>query len=527
MTDRHLLIARWGVYPLWLVLTVTVFFRAPIPIDETRYLSVAWEMWLRGDFLVPHLNGASYSHKPPLLFWLMQAGWAVFGVNDWWPRLVGPLAALANLVLLRRLAQALWPERRGVAGLAPWILISTLLWTLFASSTMFDVLLTDCVLLVLLGVLAAARGGGWQAWGLAGLGLGLGILAKGPVVLLHVLPTALAVGFWADRRRPTYSNWSLGVIGAVLVGAALALSWAIPAAQAGGEEYGRAILWHQTADRTVGTKIHTRSPFWYLLFLPLFLLPWGYAPRFWRNLRAMRLGEDAGARFCLVWFGATFVVFSAVPSKQIHYLLPAMPAFALFAARVWDESAQMRSRYSEMVIPGLLLAVGVFLLAMPTIPGLAKWSWVRALQSDWGASVLLIAGGLGFWTWRRQRLSPFAASAALVLSVAVGFVCFFRDNGAAYDLSPTARQVKNFADTGVPCAYVGNYQGQLNFLGKLTRPLPVIPAERAKAWAAEHPDGYLVSLENQPPGGEFLVQGHREYWLVVRRADRAGEIKAL
>ncbi|WP_256360578.1 ArnT family glycosyltransferase [Methylomonas koyamae] len=75
-------------------------------------------MWLRGDFLVPYLNGHTYSHKPPLLFWLIQAGWGVFGVNDWWPRLVGPLAALVNLLLVRRLAAMLWPGQADVAGLA-------------------------------------------------------------------------------------------------------------------------------------------------------------------------------------------------------------------------------------------------------------------------------------------------------------------------------------------------------------------------------------------------------------------------
>ena len=37
-----------------LVLTGVAFVSRPMtPIDETRYISVAWEMWLRGDFLVP------------------------------------------------------------------------------------------------------------------------------------------------------------------------------------------------------------------------------------------------------------------------------------------------------------------------------------------------------------------------------------------------------------------------------------------------------------------------------------------
>lgn len=59
-----------------------------LPVDETRYLSVAWEMWLRHEWLVPHLNGALYTDKPPLLFWLVHLGWAVAGVNDVWPRAV-------------------------------------------------------------------------------------------------------------------------------------------------------------------------------------------------------------------------------------------------------------------------------------------------------------------------------------------------------------------------------------------------------------------------------------------------------
>lgn len=60
---------------LWLVLlAVSLATRPLMPIDETRYASVAWEMWLRGDFLVPYLNGVPYSHKPPLLFWLFHLG---------------------------------------------------------------------------------------------------------------------------------------------------------------------------------------------------------------------------------------------------------------------------------------------------------------------------------------------------------------------------------------------------------------------------------------------------------------------
>ena len=58
-----------------------ILLRPATPVDETRYLAVAWEMVTRGEHLVPHLNGAVYGHKPPLLFWLMDAVWAVTGVS--------------------------------------------------------------------------------------------------------------------------------------------------------------------------------------------------------------------------------------------------------------------------------------------------------------------------------------------------------------------------------------------------------------------------------------------------------------
>ncbi|MBI2235329.1 MAG: glycosyltransferase family 39 protein, partial [Micavibrio aeruginosavorus] len=49
-----------------------VLLRPLLPIDETRYVTVAWEMFLRHDPLAPlTVNGTPYHHKPPLLFWLI------------------------------------------------------------------------------------------------------------------------------------------------------------------------------------------------------------------------------------------------------------------------------------------------------------------------------------------------------------------------------------------------------------------------------------------------------------------------
>src|SRR5690242_577456 len=75
---------EWPWLALWfaLLLPLALLF-PPIPIDETRYLTAAWEMFNSGQWLVPTVNGAWYSDKSPLLFWLIAGGWEIIGVHTW------------------------------------------------------------------------------------------------------------------------------------------------------------------------------------------------------------------------------------------------------------------------------------------------------------------------------------------------------------------------------------------------------------------------------------------------------------
>ncbi|MDD4913624.1 MAG: glycosyltransferase family 39 protein [Methylococcales bacterium] len=519
------LMYRWGIAPLWMLLTLTVFLRQPLPIDETRYLSVAWEMWLRGDFWVPYLNGLAYSHKPPLLFWLFHLGWGVFGVNAWWPALVGPLAALINLWLTRKLAERLWPQQAEVALLAPWILIATLLWSLFATSAMFDILLSCFVLLGMLGLTESLAGHFRKGWIMLAVATGLGLLAKGPVIFVHLLPTAALIRFWIRGEMP--SGWFAGLMLAIPVGMAIALVWAIPAAIKGGEEYAQAIFWRQVANRTLATEIHVRPFVWYLLFLPAVLFPWVYWPRFWKKLADTRIMNDNGSRFCLIWLLSGLLLFSCLSSKQIHYLIPLLPAFALLAARILINDLHVGDSRGDLMLAVVFGGVGLFLIFLPGLPWFSALHWARAVEAAWGLSVLALAVGIVL-VWKIVgRLSVAVIAMAVVLAVFLSVLCFFEYNGRAFDLRPAALQLKAYNDQGVPCAYVGNYQGQFNFLGRLRWPLPVLTLEQAGGWAGRHPDGFLISVEKEKPLDAVFMQGHREYWLVFRPAGQYRQINPL
>jgi 4-amino-4-deoxy-L-arabinose transferase-like glycosyltransferase len=157
-------------------------------------------MWQNGNLLVPHLNGIPYSHKPPLLFWLILAGWELFGVNEWWPRLLPPLFGLGCLFLTAIFARRLWPDKNDITFTAPYILLGCILWTLFTTLVMYDMLVVFFVLLGLLCLHRLGSGkGSFLLWIVLGLSLGMGILSKGPVVLLPVAMVAVSAPWWGKN----------------------------------------------------------------------------------------------------------------------------------------------------------------------------------------------------------------------------------------------------------------------------------------------------------------------------------------
>lgn len=488
---------------LWLALLtvlagVALGSRPLTPIDETRYVSVAWEMWLRGDFLVPYINGEPYSHKPPFLMWTIHAGWALFGVNEWWPRIISALFSFGSLLLVARLARRLWPDREATASLAPLMVLGSLLWALFSTATMFDILLAFWVLVGANGIWEA-RHGRATGWFWLVLSIGLGVLTKGPVVLLHLLPLALLAPWWA-KGRVGERRWYGGVLLAVLGGSAIALAWAIPAALSGGEAYARAIFWGQTADRVADSFAHKRAWWWYLPTLPVILFPWFVWPPAWKALFRPAGDGESGVRFCIAWMVPVFVGFSLISGKQLHYLLPLFPPFALLVARGLAAD-EVRCGWKAQLLPSLaLVALATVLVSIHRITdagdlpegALAISVWVPLL-------ILLLALSLPL-PWRvvaaSERVVHLALSSiALLVVLHLGVV---RVLSPAYDVRPAARLLNRLQQQGVEIAHVGKYHDQYHFPGRLESPLEVLGRHQVPEWVRRHPEGVIVQEPKKP-----------------------------
>lgn len=468
-SERAERLAPYALLALFFCLSIAV--RPLLPVDETRYLSVAWEMYARREFLVPTLNFEPYFQKPPLLFWLIDLAWAVFGVSRVAAVLVIFAISSLAIVLTRRLAVALFPDAPGLQQRVPWLLLGSVVFVIYSSLILFDLLLTVCVLGCFLALLSFAKRGEIRYALLAGACAGLGVLAKGPVLFVHM---ALPIAMYPLWRRPdgvTVGRFLVGAGLMTLVAGAIVIAWFGPALYSAGKDFAYGLVWEQSVGRVSGSArgAHARPFYFYLLLFPLAVLPWAVSPGLWQARPWLRIADrnrisrrDLGVlQFLAVWCVGELLMFSAISGKQPHYLVPVLPAIVLIFAYFM---AQVRL---SAIVGTAMFMLGLFAIGQVT------------------------------------------ASATI----------FFR-----YDLAPVADFVAR--NGSAELAFSGRYQGELTFLARLEKPFVIVEPSKVNEWLREHPAGYLVTKTMRYPDSTRSVaysQLAMNGYLVVLGGSHAAE----
>lgn len=486
------ILSDWRLHWFLILLPVALFLPA-VPIDETRYLSVAWEQRETGSWLLLHLNGDLYSHKGPLLFWLINLAWTFAGLNVWIVRLGILVVSLMSLLLFERLVRRLDPAdaaQGDLARRAAQLFAGMVFFAAFAAGIMFDVVLTSCVLLALHGLLDFDA----RRWGrgiaVFAIGLSLGLLNKGPPMLLVPCLVGVLGPWWSATARETSPRWYATVLGGVLISAAIGLVYMV---SAGGWSYVNDVVFHQTAERMTQSFAHARPLWWYFMVLPVMILPWLLSLRApWRAWRD-NVAASKPARFALSWFLPTFVVFCFVSGKQPHYLLPLLPALALYFALVLrDERACVRGRGFAL----LLVLAGIALAVVPWFgTGAASaeaQSVVRNLWPFWGIALVVLGGFLLGHPRAHRQVGTVALIA--VVAVAICALAFAQAVGSGIDVRATSERIRAAQTAGKPVVHLGWHHGLYGFPGRLARPLEKVDLSNLYTWCAAHPDGEVITF---------------------------------
>ena len=385
--------------------------------DEPRFAAVAEELrsFEHGStgLVVLHLNGAPYTQKPPLYYWMAALFGAVPGrVTELAARLPSALAGVGCIWLTLQFGTAL--TRSPVAGMISGaVLLTVFRFAHMARRAQLDIVLTFFVLLALYALFQLDRQvdlrrrrvenpngaeGERSRWFYAlHIALGLALLTKGPVALLPIPAFALYLAWQGKLRnfRQVFPARSF----AISLGPAVA--WlALATAMAPSGFFDQAIVQNVFA-RFFSDTAHVRSFSYFFIHFPLEFLPWSLlwpwvGIQVWRTAtrESISVGRN-GTRLLIVWVGLCFAFFSLSAGKRGLYLLPTYPAVAILCGAAIDKFLVRRNQLPRVVwatLAGVAIAAlgfGAFVwgnggAALPSYPGFA-------LPAAFGSILLVIA----------------------------------------------------------------------------------------------------------------------------------------
>lgn len=534
-----------------LVLLPGLWQLPPFDRDEPRFAQASRQMLDTGNWIVPFVQDRPRLNKPPLIYWLQAGSVAILTANDtskdaiWMYRLPGMLCTLGTVLLTWRLGRRLMDAR--AAWLAAALLAICPLVVIDAHQARSDQLLLFTVVLSQWALWRVLHEPGASATGppttrfnfspllTLGAALGLSILAKGPIApmiaALTALTFALATRLWQSSPR-----WPLRALVATLLVALVAClivtPWVLAVAnQVGFDNYAK-IVFDETIGRSAAAKeghalfpgVHTIALVG--LFFPGSLLTGaailaairqGFAqresaaPQRWSARWSTLWTAHPGTLFLLCWALPSWLVFEAISTRLVHYVMPLYPALALLSARVILRASAgafqpMNERLTKI---GFVIwaIVGAALTGIAPL-ALAIFAFTKghadhptrtlALAILAGACCIALCLAGGFFALRGKPLrATLLASLAMIVGLATLLASTLPNTRALWPARNAIAAARSIDPAlARPLAAIGFHEDSQIFLshGKLVR----LADDAAPAWANDHPTALIIARRADP-----------------------------
>lgn len=321
---------------------------ALMDVDETRYVSMARDMFHCKDFLTLYLNGEFFFEKPPLYFWGECLSFAIFGkVTEFTARFPVALYGTLSTLLLYFTGKKIVSRRYGV--ISALILATTLEFVMLAKFAILDIVVTTCVgFSIMFGFLTqfVQDKNKKYFWWLFYIFSGLAVMAKG--IPGFIVP--FAVMFFVTIANKTFKQVFRPQY--ILVGFLLffliVLPWHLIMFKIHDplffQEY---IIKHHIERFFNSNEINREQPF-YFYFLTIL---WGLVPWIFsaiavgitkiKSIKKFSIAELSNPQKYLLFNAIAFVVtllfFSASSTKLITYILPVYFFTACILGFVWED----------------------------------------------------------------------------------------------------------------------------------------------------------------------------------------------
>ncbi|MBN1257094.1 MAG: glycosyltransferase family 39 protein [Planctomycetes bacterium] len=344
--------------------------------DPARYASISKCILTTGDAITMHETPERlYFNKPPLYFWLTALLFKACGTSVWAARFWSALAGIGSVMLLYALTRRYLDARTGL--LAGMVLALSNDFLRYSIAGRLDAPQVFFILLAIWGYACVTAGKSRWAAVVPGLACGLGILTKGPLVLL-ALPIILSAVLLRSDQQKNIFKLKLFWLG-IILGLAISAPWHILVARANPDFWD--LYWgREMLARMQGELVTGKGRLNYLLVLFSHYLPWTPLALYgiWlAGIRVYRQKKDTlqieNPKKDFKTFGVIFfflLIISAVVAfapprmygRYLMFLYPPLSAFTALALVKLLPEKIMRHLENRLWLWAILIGLAIFFL---------------------------------------------------------------------------------------------------------------------------------------------------------------------
>lgn len=336
MINNHML--RIGALFLLTVLSYG-FYNAYLPITdpvESNYVLSAITMLKHNSWISPMIYDHVWYDKPPLTYWALMITYKLFGISDFTSRIPNTLVAGASVALMYHIIYRI-SKNTFASVLCAILLMSTLQFWYISHAIITDGFLFLFTLAIFGYSYLAFTNNDKSAMVKAYIAAALAVITKGPIGIILpglILLIYVCARYIVHRKDEIYQvskdiKLLFNPFG-LLVFIAIASPWYIAMYSIHGEQFISGFLGLHNVDRALVSE-HPKFDVWYyyLLIVPLSLLPW--TPVIVYHLKDINWKDDFDL-LGIIWFIVIVLFYSLVATKYLTYTLPAIIPCIIWAA---------------------------------------------------------------------------------------------------------------------------------------------------------------------------------------------------
>jgi 4-amino-4-deoxy-L-arabinose transferase-like glycosyltransferase len=379
---------KYGVLALILIRAILNAILPLMDKTEARYAEIARLMVSSNNWITPHIDyGVPFWAKPPLSTWMSALSFKWWGVSEFTARLPYLCMAIVLVLFIGK-----YGKRQGLSFYLPgFILLTIPEFLLHAGVVSTDTTLAFCVALCMLSFWEALKvNASWYWQYLIAVGLGLGMLAKGPIILVLCIPP-IVVWLWIHEKFQFFFK-TVSIWKGLLIMGVIAVPWYVLAERATpgfidyfivGEHYKRFVDANWKGDKYGFPKSQPLGMIW--VFLIIFSGSWiivlGDKLWAWRS----QLLQNKWLSFLVLWLIWTPLFFTLSKSLIHPYIMPVMVPMALLVSysvptlkkiKLWNKLALVLPVIAIVLVPFFTL-LGHTAYYAPTDKYLIKQALLR------------------------------------------------------------------------------------------------------------------------------------------------------